>query len=278
MLDYSDVEKTQTLKLNHLPNVNSLLKISLGLIFFTILSTALVYAETIPVDVDGTSFNVEYTATGMTVSGIESDTDFISLILTVDVTESSGTLDITLDRSLLDSTFQGLDDDFILLADGDEPVFSEITTPQSRTLSIELPAGTEEIEIIGSVFGDSTSIPVEDTPVVDTPVEDTPVVDTPVEDTPVVDTPVEDTPVVDTPKTQCGPGTILKNGACVLDERCGPGTILKDGACIIDPTQLSGSTSEGMTKESLMGFIIAFVVAGIIAVVFGIIAKASKSS
>jgi hypothetical protein len=261
MLDYSDVEKIQTIKLNHLPNVNSLLKISLGLIFFTILSTALVYAETIPVDVDGTSFNVEYTATGMTVSGIESDTDFISLILTVDVTESSGTLDITLDRSLLDSTFQGLDDDFILLADGDEPVFSEITTPQSRTLSIELPAGTEEIEIIGSVFGNSASVDV---------ISD-------VDDD--ADKAAADKAAADkTTPTQCGPGTILKNGACVLDERCGPGTILKDGACVIDPTQSSGSTSKGMTKESLMGFVIAFVVAGIIAVVFGIIAKASKSS
>jgi hypothetical protein len=33
-----------------------------------------------------------------------------------------------------------------------------------------------------------------------------------------------------------------------------------------------------MTKDSLMGFVVAFVAAGIIAVVFGIIAKASKSS
>ena len=34
----------------HFPNVNSLMKISLGLILFTILSTALVYAENKPVD------------------------------------------------------------------------------------------------------------------------------------------------------------------------------------------------------------------------------------
>jgi len=34
------------------PNVNSLMKISLALIFFTILSTAFVYAETISVDVN----------------------------------------------------------------------------------------------------------------------------------------------------------------------------------------------------------------------------------
>ena len=47
--------------------LSSLLKISLGLILFTMISTALVYAETMSVDVDGTSFDIEYDATGMTV-------------------------------------------------------------------------------------------------------------------------------------------------------------------------------------------------------------------
>ena len=266
------------------PNADSLLKISLGLILFTIISTALVYAETMSVDVEGTSFDIQYDATGMTISGIEADTDFISLILTVDVIGSSGILDISLDRSFFDSTYQGLDDDFIILVDGDEPVFSETnTSSQSRTLSIELPAGTEEIEIIGSVFG-GVSVPVEE-PTVETPVEPTvetpveePTVETPVEE-PTVETPVEETPVVDTPKTQCGPGTILKNGVCVLDERCGPGTILKNGACVIDPTVKSSSPSvKGMGKDLMMGFAIAFAAAGIVGVILGIVAKASKSN
>ena len=153
------VKELYSEKHTSLPSVDSLLKISIGLILFTMISTALVYAETMSVDVDGTPFDLEYDATGMTVSGIEADTDFISLILTVDVTESTGTLDVILDRSFFDSTFEGLDDDFIILADGDEPNFSETaTTSQSRTLSLELPAGTEEIEIIGSVFGDSAIV------------------------------------------------------------------------------------------------------------------------
>jgi hypothetical protein len=240
------------------------------------LSTALVYAETMSVDVEGNSFDFEYDATGMTVSGIEADTDFISLILTVDVTASSGTLEITLDRSFFDSTYQGLDDDFILLADGDEPNFSETnTSPQSRTLSIELPAGTEEIEIIGSVFGQTPTV---EPPVVETPIVEPPVVETPIVEPPVVETPVVETPVDNTPKTQCGPGTVLKDGACVLDERCGPGTVLKDGACVLDSTTQTSSSSKGMGKESVMGFVAAFVIAGIVAVILGIIARASKSS
>ena len=78
--------------------------------------------------------------------------------------------------------------------------------------------------------------------------------------------------------TQCGPGTILQDGACILDERCGPGTILQDGSCILDPTSSpSSSGGKGMGKETLMGFVVAFLGAGIVAVVFGIIAKSQKS-
>ncbi|MBT8242154.1 MAG: hypothetical protein HKP34_00355 [Nitrosopumilus sp.] len=250
------VKELYSEKLVHMPSVNSLLKISLGLILFTMISTVLVYAETMSVDVDGTSYDVEYTATGMTVSGIEADTDFISLILTVDVTDSIGTLDVTFDRTFFDSTFDGLDDDFIILADGDEPNFTETeTTLEYRTLSIELPSGTEDVEIIGSVFGQIE------------------------EETPVEETPEEETPVEETPKTQCGPGTILKDGACVLDERCGPGTILKDGACVLDSTpQQSSSSIKGMGKDMLMGLIVAFVGAGAVGIVFGLIARVNKSN
>jgi hypothetical protein len=236
-----------------LPSINSLLKISLALILFTVISTALVYAETMSVDVDGTTFDFEYVATGLTVTSVEPDSGFGSLLFTVDITDSVGTLNVVLERSFLDSTFNGEDDPFIIINQfGEDLIFTESTTSQSRTLNIELPVGTIEVDVIGTSFNNPIS---------------------------TNDSETDDKAAADkaTP-TQCGPGTILKNGACVLDERCGPGTILKDGACVIDPTQSSGSTSKGMTKESLMGFVIAFVVAGIIAVVFGIIAKASKSS
>jgi hypothetical protein len=47
MSNHLGVVKIDTEQISHLPNVNSLLKLSLGLIFFTIVSTALVYAETL---------------------------------------------------------------------------------------------------------------------------------------------------------------------------------------------------------------------------------------
>ena len=262
MLDYSRVEKTRTESVNYLPNVNLLMKISLGLILFTIISTALVYAETESVTVDGISNDVSYTGTDMTVSGIEADTDFISLILTVDVTGSSGTLDITFDRSFFDSIYNEADDDFIILIDGDEPTFTETQTNSiSRTLSIELPAGSEEVEIIGSSFNNSVAE------------------ETPVEETPVEETPVEETPVEETPRTQCGPGTVLTDGACVLDERCGPGTSLEDGVCVLDSTPApTSSTSKGMGKELIIAVVAGIVIAGTIGVILAIMSKASKSS
>ena len=265
--------KSHSRKLTYFSDFNTLLKILLGLMVITILSSTLAYAETVSVDIEGNSFDVDYTATGMTISGVEADLDSISLIFNVDVIGSSGTLDVVLDRSFFDSTFQGADDDFLVLADGDFANFIETeTNSQSRTLSIELPAGTDELEIIGYVFGDSIPEPVVETPelVVETPelVVETPEL--------VVETPE---PVVETPKTQCGPGTILKDGVCVLDERCGPGTILKDGECVLDSTPKPTETSvKEMGKELVIAVIVSFVIAGIIGIIVAIISKVSKSN
>ena len=252
-----NADKLQSERLQHFPNVNSLLKISLGLILFTVISSALVYAETISVDVEGNSFDVDYTATGLDVSGIEADLTFFSLILTVDVTDSTGILNITFERSFLDSTFEGADDDFLIINQfGEEVNFTETeTTSQSRTLSIEVLAGTTDIEIIGTIFGDST------------------------DETMMEETMEESTETVDeTPKIQCGPGTILKNGACELDERCGPGTVLKDGACVLDSTPKSSETSVNIISRELITAVVAgLAIAGAIGIILGIISKVSKS-
>ena len=268
MLDYSRVDKTRTETLGYLPNVNLLLKISLGLILFTIISTALVYAETVSLTADGNSSDIEYTAEGVSVLAIE-QIDSVSLIIDVDVTGSSGILDIIFERTIFDSIFNDIDDDFYVLSDGLELTFSETQTNSvSRTLSIELPAGTTEVEIIGSSFNNSVA---EET-VEETPVEET------VEETPVEET-VEETPVEETPRTQCGPGTVLKDGACVLDERCGPGTSLEDGVCVLDSTPApTSSTSKGQGKELIIAVVAGIVIAGTIGVILAIMSKASKSS
>ena len=250
----------------NLPNVDSLLKISLGLVLLTMISFALVYAETIPVDVEGNSFDVNYDVTGITVDAIASDVEASSLYLTV-TANSSGALNITFDRLSFDSVFEGLDEEFFVLIDGDFAIYSEIeTTTQSRTLSIEVPSGSEEVEIIGTVFGDPESSVISDKAAADKAAADKAAADKAAA--------ASNT----TQPIQCGPGTILQNGACVLDERCGPGTILKAGTCVLDSTvQPSDSSAKGMGKEMLMGIIVAFVVAGTIGIILGLMSKAGKS-
>ena len=262
----------------NLPSFNSLLIISLGLIFVAILSSSLVYAETTSVNVEGNTFDIEYTADGVTVSGVEPDLDFISLIFTVDVTSSPGTLEVTFERSFFDSVYQGSDDSFIVLADGDEPSYSEIqTNAETRTLSISLPSGTDEVEIIGSVFGKPTAEP--EPPVEEPPVEEPPVEEPPVEEPTPTPTPTPKEDVVeDKPKTECGPGTILKDGVCVLDETCGPGTILKNGVCVIESAPTPTFSPKALGKELGIGIIASFIIAGTIAIILALMSKASKSS
>ena len=229
--------------------------------------------ETLSVTVDGMPFDVNYSSTGLTVYELESDTDSMSLIFYVDVNDSTGKLNVTFDRTFFDSIYDGVDDQFFILSDGDETIFREIlTTPDSRTLSIDVSLGTEELEIIGSKFGFSTEI--------------TPVIETPVIETPVIETPVIETPVIETiPTNECGPGTILENNVCVVDQRCGPGTILENNACVIDSstttsTQTSTSTPTNTTtssnKEMIISFSLAFGIAGVVGIILALIAKAHK--
>ena len=258
----------------NMPSISSLAKISIGLIIVAIISSAFVYAETASVDVGGTSYDIEYTGNGVTVSGIDVDPDLVSLVISVNVSGSPGTLEITLERSFFDSVFQGDDDDFFVLADGDEPKFSEIKTTQARTLSITLPTGTETVEIIGTQFGQSEPTPTEE-PATEETVQETPAAEETVPETPAAEETVPETPAAETPKTECGAGTILKDGVCSLDERCGPGTVLTDGTCVAEPT--SETSAKGLGTQLVIGLVGSFIIAGVIGLVLAIMSKASKS-
>jgi hypothetical protein len=220
--------------------------------------------EILSVTVDGMPFDIPYTSTGLNVYEIESDTDSVSLIFYLNVNDSNGKLNVTFEREFFDSIYDGQDDLFFVLADGDETISKEIeTTSQSRSLTIDVPFGTEELEIIGSVFGITKELPS--------------VIETPVIETPVIETPVIETPVIESPPTnECGPGTVLENDVCVLDQRCGPGTVLENDVCVLDQTPVTPSSS-GNSKELIMGVIVAFVIAGVIGIIFALISKANRN-
>jgi hypothetical protein len=215
----------------------------------------------------------------MTVTGIESDMESVSLIFSVNVIDLNGILNVEFERSFFDSIYNETDDLFFILADGDEVISEEIQTTQSRSLSIKVPSGTEDLEIIGSVFNNSKLESVVTAPVVTAPVVTAPVVTAPVV---IQENNNECGPgtvlennicVLD---QRCGPGTVLENNICVLDQRCGPGTVIEGGACVIDSTPAK-SSSPSISKELIMSVTIAFVIAGIVGIIFALIAKANKN-
>ena len=274
----------QSKRVAYFPNVNSLMKISFGLIFFTMFSTAFVYAETI--SADETSFDIVYTATGMTITGIESDVESMSLILSVDVTDLNGTLDVTLDRSFFDSVYHKVHTDFFILADGDEALFEETEiNSQSRTLTIIVPSGTKDLEIFGSILDDSLPIILVNSnenkslsDVVDKAAADKAAADKAAADKAAADKAAADKAAADkAAQTQCGPGTILQNGSCILDDRCGLGTILEGDVCVLDSTSVKYSSSTGHTKELIISVTTALGIAGIIGIILALIARANKN-
>ncbi len=102
------------------------------------------------VSVSGSSDLIGYEITGGKLLGIITDFDANSLIISIQADED-GVLTLTIPRSVLDALFEnGEDDDFFVLIDGEEVDFDETTTSTDRTLTIEFPAGSEEIEIIGT--------------------------------------------------------------------------------------------------------------------------------
>ena len=265
----------------------------LGLIVLTltVLSPMFAYGEAGSgiVDVDGTEFTINYDAEGVVVNSIDADMDFISLLFDVEVSDGAGVLEIILDRSLLDSTFQGADDDFIIIADGDEPDFEETeTTAESRTLRIELPDGTDEVEIIGTEFGteaapepEPEAAPEPEPEITPEPEPETmPEPEAAPEPEPEVTPEPTPTPTpTPTPKpeaTECGEGTVLKDGLCVLDERCGEGTVMKDGVCVLTSSSSGPSMSKGGTFDLVYGVMAGFLIAFVAAIILWLMSRGAR--
>jgi hypothetical protein len=105
------------------------------------------------VEFDGVVFTVDTLLSNGTVEAIDIDPDFASLVLWVRTSATeSGMLDVTLSRELIDSrTDDGEDMEFIVLVNDEESRFSEVSADaDARKLQIPVPAGTEEVEIVGS--------------------------------------------------------------------------------------------------------------------------------
>ena len=102
-----------------------------------------------PIKIQGTDSEITYAIAGGVINQIIPDTEAQSLMVQID-SISNGTLVIKLPREAIDAKFGEEDDDFFVLIDGWESDFDETRTGVERTLTIEYPEGTEEIETIGT--------------------------------------------------------------------------------------------------------------------------------
>ena len=102
-----------------------------------------------PVQVDGSDFQITYAMTEGMIKQVSPDEDAKSLMVQID-SVSNGTLAIKLPREVIDAKFDDEDDDFFVVIDGEEVGFDETKSENERTLTINYPAGAEEIEIIGT--------------------------------------------------------------------------------------------------------------------------------
>jgi len=92
----------------------------------------------------------EISGTGVNIESYQLDAEVNSIILEVDVSDSGGTLEMTFDREFFDATYQGQDDEFLVIADGDLLSYEETKTTQSRSIILNLISDVDEVEIFGS--------------------------------------------------------------------------------------------------------------------------------
>lgn len=261
------------------------------------------YAATSSLEVNGVTHEVTYEATGLTVEGIEADTNTATLSVLVTTTDVEGTLVIELNRSFFDSVTDGLDDEFLVLADVEEALFVDEKTDTTRILTITVPTGTSSVDIISlgtTNFGmgePEAEAPVEEsTETPEIPSEPEELIEEPevlqcgpgtiLQDgqcileqaEPEPEAPIEEPETIEeTPQaSQCGPGTVLQGSECVLDQTCGPGTIFQDGQCVLDTTTPAPTVSKSQGTQLAIGIVAAFVVSFIVMIILWAIGKAGR--
>ncbi len=100
---------------------------------------------------NGGTFDVDYTVRSATVKKMIVDPRIFALIVIIE-TDDNGCIILKLPRESIDATKTGdQDDKFIILIDGIEVPYREISTnADSRTITIEFEEGETDIEIIGT--------------------------------------------------------------------------------------------------------------------------------
>ena len=225
------------------------------------ISFSTAYADSVSVDIDDISYEIEYTPFKAQIKSVSADMDFISLIFTVQVDDPTASLKVVFDRVFFDAKFQsGNDDDFFVLADGEEVNFDEKKTNTQRTLTFGLDQGTEEIEIIGTHLTGVTFLQS----TVSTPITE--------------ETEEAERAAAAAEKAAAEKAAEEKTAEDIeqsLKDACGVGTVYKDGECVLSPqlTQTDATKSMSFILPIVIGFGIAM---GVLLILWGIGKRSNK--
>ena len=180
-------------------------KIILAFAIFTVISVIPgAFADSISVDIEDSTYEIDFTSIDVEIKSVSADTDFISLIFEIDVLSKNGQLEFNFDRNFFDAKLGSEDDDFFVLVDGDELSFEESKDDFYRNIVFSVDPGSEEIEIIGSqIVGISYLLEKEAEIQIQIEVEEQAIEK-------------QEAEIISKLQEQCGEGTILEDGVCVL--------------------------------------------------------------
>lgn len=180
-------------------------KIILAFAIFTVISVIPgAFADSISVDIEDSTYEIDFTSIDVEIKSVSADTDFISLIFEIDVLSKNGQLEFNFDRNFFDAKLGSEDDDFFVLVDGDELSFEESKDDFYRNIVFSVDPGSEEIEIIGSqIVGISYLLEKEVEIQIQIEAEEQAIEE-------------QEAEIISKLQEQCGEGTILEDGVCVL--------------------------------------------------------------
>ena len=93
---------------------------------------------------------LSYDLSGANLKNILPQPESNSLMILIDSIDD-GSLSIALPRDVIDAkSANGLDDSFFILVDGEEALFDETISETERIISVNFPAGSEKVEIVGT--------------------------------------------------------------------------------------------------------------------------------
>lgn len=185
-------------------------KIIVAFAIFTVISVIPgAFADSISVDIEDSTYEIDFTSVDVEIKSVSADTDFMSLIFEIDVLSKNGQLEFNFDRDFFDAKLGSEDDDFFVLVDGDELSFEESKDDFYRNIVFSVDPGSEEIEIIGSqIVG--ISYLLEKEAEIQTQIE--------IEEQAIEEQEAEqEAEIISKLQEQCGEGTILEDGVCVLE-------------------------------------------------------------